>query len=101
MTKNPIINSLVASLYIFAIVALMSWGTSMVKPKDSFIAPVAMISLFTLSAAVMGYLFLYQPIQLYFDNHKKEAIKLFLQTIGIFGLFTLLTLISLFLNLFP
>ncbi len=100
MTKNPIINSLVASLYIFAIVALMNWGTSMVSPKDSFIAPVAMISLFTLSAAVMGYLFLYQPIQHYFNNHKKEAVKLFLQTVGIFGLITFLTLISLFLNLF-
>lgn len=101
MTKNPIINSLVASLYIFTIAALMTWGTSMVKPKDSFIAPVAMISLFTLSAAVMGYLFLYQPIQLYFDNKKKEAVKLFLQTVGVFGLITLLTLISLFLNIFP
>lgn len=101
MTKNPFINSLVASLYIFAIVALMNWGTSMVSPKDSFIAPVAMISLFTLSAAVMGYLFLYQPFQFYFNNKKKEAVKLFLQTVGIFGLITLLTLISLFLNLFP
>ena len=101
MTKNPFINSLVASLYIFTIVALMNWGTSMVKPKDSFIAPVAMISLFTLSAAVMGYLFLYQPIQLYFNNHKKEAVKLFLQTVGFFGLITFFTLIALFLNLFP
>jgi hypothetical protein len=100
MTKNPIINSLVASLYIFVITGLMNWGTSMVKPKDSFIAPVAIISLFTLSAAVMGYLFLYQPIQLYFDNHKKEAVKLFLKTVGIFGLITILTLVALFLNLF-
>jgi len=100
MTKNPIINSLVASLYIFAIVGLMSWGTSMVNPKDSFIAPVAMISLFTLSAAVMGYLFLYQPIQLYFDNKKKEAVRLFLQTVGGFGLITILVLISLFFNFF-
>lgn len=100
MAKNPFINSLVASIYIFAIVGLMTWGTSMVKPKDSFIAPVAMISLFTLSAAVMGYLFLYQPIQLYFDNKKKQAIKLFLQTVGVFGLITFLVLISLFFNLF-
>lgn len=101
MTRNPIINSLVASLYIFTITGLMNWGTSMVSPKDSFIAPVAMISLFTLSAAVMGYLFLYQPIQLYFDNKKKDAVKLFLQTVGVFGIITLLTLMSLFLNLFP
>lgn len=100
MTKNPIINSFIASLYIFVIVWLMSWGTSMVKPKDSFIAPVAMISLFTLSAAVMGYLFLSQPIQLYFVNKKKEAIKLFLQTVGVFGLITIFTLLALFFNLF-
>lgn len=100
MTKNPIINSLIASLYIFALVGLMSWGTKLISPKDSFVAPVAMISLFTLSAAVMGYLFLSQPIQFYFDNHKKEAIKLFLQTVGVFGIITILVLISLFFNFF-
>lgn len=100
MTKNPIINSLIASFYIFTITGLMTWGTSMVNPKDTFIAPVAMISLFTLSAAVMGYLFLYQPIQLYFDNKKKAAVRLFLQTVGFFGIITFLTLTSLFLNLF-
>jgi hypothetical protein len=101
MTKNPIINALVASLYIFLIVAIMTFGTSRLANKpDTFLAPIAMVSLFTLSAAVMGYLFLYQPIQLYFDNKKKTAVKLFLQTVGVFGIITILTLISLFLNLF-
>lgn len=68
----------------------------MAPKEDSFLAPVAMISLFTLSAAVMAYLFGYQPFQLYFDNKRKEAVNLFLQTVLIFGLITALFLGLLF-----
>lgn len=100
MTKNPFINALVASLYIFLIVAIMTFGTSqLINKSDTFLAPIAMVSLFTLSAAVMGYLFLYQPIQLYFNNKKNAAVKLFLQTVGVFGLITMLVLMLLFFNI--
>lgn len=49
-----------------------------------------MISLFTLSAAVMGYLFFSQPLQMYLDGSKKSAVKLFLQTIVSFAVLTIL-----------
>ena len=74
----------------------MTFGNRMSGRPNSFIVPVAVISLFTLSAAVMAYLFCYQPIQLYFDGHKKSAITLFLHTVGIFGLFTALILTLIF-----
>ena len=97
MTKNPILNALAASAYIIFVGLFMSWGTSIVpKGPDTFMAPVAVMSLFTLSAAVMGYLFCYQPVQLYFDGKKKEAVNLFLQTVAVFGVFTVLALILLF-----
>ena len=96
MTKKPIINALLASIYIMAIALIMYYGSKIGNPPDSVLAPVAVISLFTLSAAVMGYLFLYTPIQLYFDNHKKEAVRLFLQTVATFGLITLIILATLF-----
>ncbi|MFZ5534572.1 MAG: hypothetical protein ACOY3M_00200 [Patescibacteria group bacterium] len=88
MSKNPVINALSASAYILFIVSVMSWGTQYAPKEDSFLAPVAVISLFTLSAAVMGYIFCYAPLMLYFDGKKKVAVTLFLQTVGVFGLLT-------------
>ena len=100
MSKNPLVNGLTASAYIFLIVSVMNWGTKMVSRPNSFMAPVAVVSLFTLSAAVMGYLFCYQPGMLYFDGKKKQAIRLFLQTVGIFGGFTAIVLLLLFTGVF-
>jgi len=96
MSKNPLINALSASVYIVLIALVMNWGTRMVTHPNTFIAPVAVISLFTLSAAVMGYLFCYQPAQLYFDGKKKAAVSLFLQTVAVFGCITALMLTLLF-----
>src|SRR3990172_12807860 len=96
MTKSPIINSLVAASYIVAIAVVMRWGTKRVAPVDNVLAPIAMISLFTLSAAVMGYIFLYQPGMLYMDGKKKAAVDLFLKTVGAFGALTALALVLLF-----
>lgn len=101
MTKNPFLNAVAASLYIVLVVAVMSVGTRIAPPKDSFLAPIAMISLFTLSAAVMAYIFCYQPILLYFDGKKKQATTLFLQTVGIFGGITALLMVAAFSGIFP
>ncbi|HEY5601360.1 MAG TPA: hypothetical protein VIK81_04750 [Patescibacteria group bacterium] len=101
MSKNPFINAIAASLYIFLIVGVITLAMKLLSnTPDTFMAPVAMISLFTLSAAVMGYLFGFQPAQLYFDGKKKEAVKLFLQTIGIFGFITAVLWALVFLRVF-
>lgn len=96
MTKNPIINAFAATLYIVFIASIMFFGSKLSGPVNSVIAPIAVISLFTLSAAVMGYLFLYQPFFLYFDGKKKEAVNLFFHTLVYFAGVTILTLILLF-----
>ncbi|MCL5438656.1 MAG: hypothetical protein M1268_01560 [Patescibacteria group bacterium] len=57
MTKNPFINAAVALLYITVIASVMFFGTKNTGPVNSVIVPIAVVSLFTLSAAVMGYLF--------------------------------------------
>lgn len=100
MTKNPFINAVSALGYIVFIVLVMTWGTKMAPGPDTFMAPLAAVSLFTLSAAVMGYLFCFQPIQLYFDGKKKPAVELFLKTVGIFGLMTAVILTLLFTGAF-
>ncbi len=89
MTKNPFINALCASGYIILIgtVANFLSRTQSNKP-DTFLAPIAFLSLFTLSAALMGYFFLFQPVMIYLDGKKKQATSLFFQTILIFAAIT-------------
>jgi hypothetical protein len=96
MSKNPIINALAAVVYIVGVVLVINFVDKTATHGSTFVAPIAGISLFTLSAAVMGYLFCYQPIQLYFDGKKKQAVNLFLHTTLIFGCFTALALALLF-----
>jgi hypothetical protein len=89
MTKNPFYNALAALGYIVLIVSTMTLLSTYQSNFDEFIMPIIMLSLFTLSAAVMGYIFFYQPVMLFLDNKKDQAVKLFLKSIGIFGVITL------------
>lgn len=84
--KNPLFNAISALAYISSIVLLINVIGTLQLPSNQIIIPIIMLSLFTLSAAIMGYLFCYQPLILYLDGKKKEAVKLFLQTVGIFAL---------------
>lgn len=99
MSKNPIINSLSAYVYILLIVTVLNYGTKLTS-NNTFMAPIAMISLFTLSAAIMAYIFCFQPLQLFLDGKKKIAVKIFLQTTALFACLTILSLVILFFNIF-
>lgn len=100
MSKNPIINGLSALIYIVSVAFIMYFGTKNLPKEDTILAPIAMISLFTLSAGVMGYIFGLQPIQLYLDGKKKEAVQLFLKTLMVFGFLTTIILLLLFTRAF-
>ncbi len=65
MSKNPFLNALAASAYIVLVASGVYYGPKVVGPVDSVLAPIAFLSLFTLSAAIMGYLFLATPIRMY------------------------------------
>ena len=97
MTKNPFINALGAAGYIVFIVFIMNliMKTQGDKPDTPF-APFIFLSLLTLSASVMAYVFFYQPVQLLLDGKKKEAAKLFTQTVGVFAVITAVGLAVLF-----
>ncbi|MBP9817262.1 hypothetical protein KBC75_00710 [Candidatus Shapirobacteria bacterium] len=89
MSQNPLLNALASSAYIFLITFTMNWASNFFAPKDSPFAPILFLSLLSLSVVTMAYLFCLQPILMYLDGHKKDAVKLFLQTIGIFAIITL------------
>jgi len=96
MTKNPAINALAAIVYIIIVASVMYYGLKLAGPQNTVAVPIAIISLFTLSAAVMGFVFLFQPAQLYLDGEKKIAADLFIRTLAIFGVITALILLALF-----
>jgi hypothetical protein len=101
MTKNPVINALCASAYIVLVVALFTYISQMQRHKpDTFLAPVTVLSMLTLSVAVMAYLFFYQPLQLFIEGKKKAAAHLFIRTMGTFAAFTVVVLILLFSGVF-
>ena len=96
MSKNPLLNAGVAIVYIILVASVMYYGPQLAGPIDGVIVPIALLSLFVLSAVVMGFLFLYEPMQLYFSGEKKEAIRILVKTIAIFGSITILLLLTLF-----
>lgn len=97
MFKSPIINGLSASAYIILVVTVMTFVTQPLKNKpDTFFAPITFLSVLTLSVAVMAFLFFYQPLLLFIEGKKKEAVNLFVKTVGIFAAITAVILILLF-----
>jgi len=97
MTKNPFVNAFGASAYIILGVSVMNFVTQPIKHKpDTFLAPVVFLSLLTLSVAVMAFLFFYQPLMLFIDGKKKEAVNFFIKTVATFATLTVIFLFLLF-----
>ncbi len=95
MTKNPFLNAIAATAYIALIASFLFYGTKHIGPVESVFIPITMLSLFVLSAAVMAFVFCYQPIQLFLEGQKKEATNLFLKTLGSFAAITIFWLVFL------
>lgn len=100
MTKNPIINALSAALYIAGVVSILFFGSQFEGEVETILIPIAMLSLFSLSAAVMAFIFFYQPVTMYVEGEKKAAVKLLVQTIGAFAGVTAVLFVCLLLQSF-
>ncbi|MEK7227776.1 MAG: hypothetical protein AAB681_00270 [Patescibacteria group bacterium] len=95
--KKPFLYALVAAVYIIFIVLVMQTASSFLPPKDNLLMPITMLGLFVLSAAVMGFLFLSEPLRLFLENQKQEAFIFFTKTIGVFACFVVIFAILVFL----
>jgi hypothetical protein len=94
MNRSPLINALGATAYITLIASVLYYGPGKSFVIDGVIAPIILLSLFVLSAAMMGYFFLYQPAQLFFENKPKEAARFFITTVLIFACVTAAIILS-------
>ncbi len=90
------INALAAEAYITGVASFMFFAEKyMSEEPDTIFAPIFMLSLFVLSAAVMAYIFCLWPLKLYLDGEKEAGVKLFLQTLMSFAAFTSIILVAL------
>ena len=87
--KKPFIYALLAVLYIMGIGLFFKYVTPFLAEK-TFFTPIAMLGLLVLSVATMGFLFFSEPIKLYIDNRKQEAVSFFLKMLGVFACFVVL-----------
>jgi hypothetical protein len=94
MNKNPYCNAVLASAYVVFVGTLLANGQYIFGAHDNSLTPVIVLSLLVLSAALMGYLFIGQPAQLYMDGHKKQAVTHFWQTVSTFAGITVLIIIA-------
>lgn len=86
MTRNPILNALVAVAYITLIGLFVAVVLPHIPEPRNPIAPIiGFLSLFVLSAAVTGYAVIGAPLQLFLEGQKKEAVALFLKTLVAFA----------------
>lgn len=89
MSRNPFINALVAAGYISLLVTLIFNSPKFITDNElGMMAPILFISLFVISAALMGYFFVYQPIRYLIEGKHAEATKLFLLTVVAFACIT-------------
>ncbi len=95
MLRKPFFRSLCAAAYIALIVYVINVMTK-ATPQGDILVPMTMLALFVLSAAVMGYLFLYEPLELYVMDRKQEALRDFGKTVSIFAIFTAIFVVLLF-----
>jgi membrane protease YdiL (CAAX protease family) len=97
--KKPFVHALLAALYIVGIVLTINFvGSALKSQNETLIIPMTMLSLFVLSVAVMGYLFLSEPLRLFLENRKPEAVTFFAKTVAIFAGFVVIFTILIFLT---
>ncbi len=94
--KKPFLYALAAAIYIVVIVLVINTVTR-ILPQQTIIIPITMLGLFVLSAAIMGFLFLSEPLRLFMENRKQEAVAFFIKIVGVFACFVAVFAIVLFL----
>ena len=91
MIKNPYLNAFMALGYIALIILVISKTSAIAaNTPDTLLAPVTMLSLLVLSVSIMAILFFYQPLRLFIENQKGEALSFLLKTVGTFACFVLI-----------
>ncbi len=86
MTTKPFYNSVFAMAYIVVIVSLLSFAQHFAAGPDNMLMPIGMLSMLVLSAAVMAYIFFYQPVLMLIEGKREQAVTFFMKTVAYFAI---------------
>ena len=85
-----------AGYIVFIVLILRGTNGFVLKSQMGMILiPMVVLSMLVLSAAIMGFLFLSEPLRLLIENKKREAFAFFAKVVGFFSCFLLLFVILL------
>ena len=82
---KPFIHAVLAGAYIVLVVFVMDAFSAFPPAPHPLLVPIAVLGLFVLSAAVMGFLFLYHPVSLLIEGDRRGALVFFGKTVGVFA----------------
>lgn len=77
-----VLHGIAAMCYILLVVGLISLFPEGPDPEPQILIPIAMLTLFTASVAVMAVLVFARPVLWYLDGRKKEAVTMLVSTIA-------------------
>lgn len=93
--KWSFIHALLVVAYITGVVFLMQNAERIFGKMESIVGVISFLTLFTLSALVVGGLLVGKPIMLYIDGKKKESVSMLLASGGWLALFFISAMIYL------
>jgi len=94
--KTAVFDSLATTAYIVAISTFMFWaGETKLGANNTFLIPIVMLLLFVVSAAITGFLVFGQPVIMYYEGKKKDALQLLTYTLAILSGVTIFSIILL------
>lgn len=96
MTTKPFYNALFAISYIVVLVTGINLAATNLEGviQETILVPMGFLATFVLSAALMGYLFFYQPLLMLLDGRREQGVKLFLKTVGAFAVATVFVILT-------
>ncbi len=86
--KKSYLHAIIAFAYIVILVSIMSLKIE--QDGNPIVTGITVLSTLVFSATLMGYLFGSQPILMYIDGKKREAVRFFMETLITFGVLALI-----------
>ena len=93
LIQRSLLNALGVTAYVGVVATIMQNGEKIFGNVNQSLAPIAILTLFVLSAAVTGGLVIGNPVLMYLNNQKSDAIKLFIYTLCWLALAVIILLI--------
>lgn len=90
MRKTPFTHASLAALYIASLVSGGYLVSLSIGEHETLFMPMIVLGLLVTSVALMGYLFISEPLFLAIEGKRAEAVSFFLRTIGFFVCFVAL-----------